>query len=261
LLYNFSYPSIISITVFFTQRQGVQKTFKNTLLTSTIILTVGLFSGLVSCSGAVRFASKEQHPSNEISESDSIRILRGMTSEQDSSLRFATDIEFTAEEISESDREIPEHIKIDVNELIRQHSRMDTINSIPTSYERMIMQIINYLGTPYKFGGNSRKGVDCSAFTQTIMLEVFNLEIPRSTLGQVKIGREVLRDELEFGDLIFFNTRRRQIPGHVGIYLWDQYFAHSSTKHGVILSSMESGYYDRKFYSARRIEEVYALTR
>jgi cell wall-associated NlpC family hydrolase len=184
-----------------------------------------------------------------------------MTSEQDSSLRFSTDIEFTAEEISESDREIPEHIKIDVNELIRQHSRMDTINSIPTSYERMIMQIINYLGTPYKFGGNSRKGVDCSAFTQTIMLEVFNLEIPRSTLGQVKIGREVPRDELEFGDLIFFNTRRRQIPGHVGIYLWDKYFAHSSTKHGVILSSMESGYYDRKFYSARRIEEVYALTR
>ncbi|MFH2003654.1 MAG: NlpC/P60 family protein [Bacteroidota bacterium] len=236
-------------------------TFNNILSVSKIILTIGLLSVLISCSGPIRFASKEHSPSNGISKSDSLRIVRGLNSEKDSSLRFANDVEFTDEEIRESENEIPEHIKVDVNELIRQHSRMDTLNSIPTSYERMIMQIINYLGTPYKFGGNSRKGIDCSAFTQTMISEVFNLEIPRSTLGQIKIGNEVRREELEFGDLIFFNTRRRQVPGHVGIYLWDQYFAHASTKHGVVISSMESGYYDRKFIAARRIEEVFALTR
>lgn len=236
-------------------------TFNNILFVSKIILMVGLLSIIISCSGTIRFASKEHSSSNGISKSDSLRIVRGLNSERDSSLRFASDVEFTDEEIRESENEIPEQIKVDVNELIRQHSRMDTLNSIPTSYERMIMQIINYLGTPYKFGGNSRNGIDCSAFTQTMMSEVFNLEIPRSTLGQIKIGNEVQREELEFGDLIFFNTRRRQVPGHVGIYLWDQYFAHASTKHGVVISSMESGYYDRKFIAARRIEEVAALTR
>ncbi|MBM4175295.1 MAG: hypothetical protein FJ213_03855 [Ignavibacteria bacterium] len=214
-----------------------------------------------SCSGPVRFASKSTNGQNGLSKSDSLRVVRGLNSHQDSSLRFASDIEFSEDEIRESEREIPDQGKIDISELLRQHGRMDTINSIPTSYERTIMQIINFLGTPYKFGGNSRKGIDCSAFTQTIMAEAFNLEIPRSTLGQIKIGSEVRREELEFGDLIFFNTRRRQVPGHVGIYLWDQYFAHASTKHGVTISSMESGYYDRKFISARRIEEVFALTR
>ncbi len=232
----------------------------NYLFLITISLAV-IALAFSSCSGPIRFATKETNGLNGLSKSDSLRIVRGLNSLQDSSLRFTSDIEFTEEEIRDSEREIPDHTKIDVAELLREHGRMDTISSIPTSYERMIMQIINYLGTPYKFGGDSRRGIDCSAFTQTIMSEAFSLEIPRSTLGQIKIGSEVRREELEFGDLIFFNTRRRQIPGHVGIYLWDQYFAHASTKHGVIISSMEVGYYDRKFISARRIEEVSALTR
>jgi cell wall-associated NlpC family hydrolase len=79
-------------------------------------------------------------------------------------------------------------------------------------------------------------------------------------LQQIKIGKPVNRDELQFGDLVFFNTRRRQNPGHVGIYLWDNYFVHASTKYGVTVSSMADGYYDRRFVGARRVEEVYALT-
>lgn len=213
----------------------------------------------IACSGPIRFASKDSSQTISIDRTDSLRIVRALQS--DTSLRFSSDLEFSAEELNEVENEPSESINIKLDEFLTKHKLVDTLSSIPTSYERMLMQIINYIGTPYKFGGNSRKGIDCSAFTQTIFAEVFNLEIPRSTLGQIKIGSEIInKEDLKFGDLVFFNTRRRQIPGHVGIYLWDNLFAHASTRNGVVISTMDLGYYDKRYLSGRRVEEIYALT-
>jgi cell wall-associated NlpC family hydrolase len=214
-----------------------------------------------SCYGPVRFATKTQENGKNYYV-DSLRIARALKiQESDSTQRFATDLEFTEDELKEvlSSEEETKPVE-NLNFLISRYKGLDSSNSIPTNYEKMLMTIINFLGTPYKFGGNSRKGIDCSAFTQLIFQESFNLELPRSTLEQVKIGSPVKRDELKFGDLVFFNTRRRQNPGHVGIYLWDDYFVHASTKYGVTVSSMASGYYDKRFVSAKRIEEIFTLT-
>lgn len=216
-----------------------------------------------SCYGPVRFATKSSTNGNGKSYYiDSLRILKAINSQQqDSTQRFATDIEFTEEELREiiSSEEEVKPIE-NIAELISKYGGIDTNNSIPTNYEKFLMTVISYLGTPYKFGGTSRKGIDCSAFTKLIFQEALSVELPRSTLEQVKLGYPVTRDNLKFGDLVFFNTRRRQNPGHVGIYLWDNYFVHASTKYGVTVSSMASGYYDKRFVGARRINEVYNLT-
>lgn len=218
---------------------------------------------LPACFGPVRFATKTNNNGNNKSfYIDSLRIVSAIKSQQqDSTQRFATDLEFTEEELreiilSEEETKPVENAK----DFFSKYAVIDTSNSMPTKYEKFLMTLISYLGTPYKFGGNSRKGIDCSAFTKLIFQESLNLELPRSTLEQIKIGKPVNRDNLEFGDLVFFNTRRRQNPGHVGIYLWDNYFVHASTKYGVIVSSMSSGYYDRRFVGARRIDEVFNLT-
>lgn len=121
--------------------------------------------------------------------------------------------------------------------------------------EKIIMEIIKYLDTPYKFGGNTNKGIDCSAFTKAVFGNSFSVELPRTAREQFQLGDEINdMSELKFGDLIFFNTRRRVKPGHVGIYIGDRLFAHSSSKQGVMVSSLDTEYYAKKFMGGRRVE-------
>ena len=123
--------------------------------------------------------------------------------------------------------------------------------------EKMLMEIIKYLDTPYKYGGNSKNGIDCSAFTQAIFQNTFSVILLRSARDQYTQGFVVDdREKLQFGDLIFFNTRRRVRPGHVGIYIGDNLFAHSSSKNGVIVSSLDLDYYSQRFMGGRRIEGI-----
>lgn len=127
-----------------------------------------------------------------------------------------------------------------------------------TKRELVMMEIIKLLNTPYKYGGNTTDGIDCSAFTQRVYKNALNFLLERSARYQFTQGVEISsKEELQFGDLIFFDTRRRVRPGHVGIYLFDNLFAHASSKRGVIVSSMESGYYSRKYMGARRFEELF----
>jgi NlpC/P60 family len=124
-----------------------------------------------------------------------------------------------------------------------------------TIREKMLMEIIKYLGTPYKYGGNTKAGMDCSAFTQIIFKDVFNLPLERSARLQYTQGSVIGKgEELKVGDLLFFNTRKRVKPGHVGIYIGDNLFAHASTKKGVTITELDYDYYARNFMGARRFE-------
>lgn len=121
--------------------------------------------------------------------------------------------------------------------------------------EKVLMEIIEYLNTPYKYGGNSKKGIDCSAFTQTVFNNTLSIQLLRSARDQYTQGTVIEnREELKFGDLVFFNTRRRVKPGHVGIYIGDNLFAHASSKKGVIVSSLDHDYYSKRFMGGRRID-------
>lgn len=118
------------------------------------------------------------------------------------------------------------------------------------------LPILHYLeewvGVPYLFGGNTKKGVDCSSFVQQLVYTLHNIPISRMVKTQFEECRAVMRDELKEGDLIFFHTTR---PGlsHVGYYLGNNKFVHASSTRGVIVDDLRSPYYTKAFRYGGRI--------
>lgn len=106
-------------------------------------------------------------------------------------------------------------------------------------------------GTRYRLGGLSKAGIDCSGFVYLTFLDRLGLELPRSTHFQSQKGKDVARNQLQTGDLVFFRTGRYN---HVGIYLEDGKFMHSSTKSGVRISSLSNSYWQRTYWKAKRLQ-------
>jgi hypothetical protein len=134
------------------------------------------------------------------------------------------------------------------------NSRRIRPEDVPASVNRdqFLLEVVSYLGVRYSYGGVTTEGMDCSGFTCQVFKRGANTDIPRSTAEQFRSGRRVSREELRFGDLVFFNTTGES-PSHVGIYLEDDIFAHASVVEGVTLSSLESTYYKKRFVGARRV--------
>ncbi len=106
-------------------------------------------------------------------------------------------------------------------------------------------------GVPYKYGGTSRKGVDCSSLMQILYRDAFGLKIPRTTKHQAKIGHQVNKNSSREGDLVFFKTGYN--TRHSGILIAKGKFIHSSTKYGVIISSLNNPYWKSKYWQTRRV--------
>ncbi|MGR6981456.1 NlpC/P60 family protein [Testudinibacter sp. P27/CKL/0425] len=107
--------------------------------------------------------------------------------------------------------------------------------------------------TPYILGGNSRRGVDCSGFVMRTFADRFDIPLPRTTSAQAKQGVYIERSNVQTGDLVFFKTGRGPNGYHVGIYVKDDLFLHASTKGGVIYSSLNSPYWKKAYWQARRV--------
>jgi probable lipoprotein NlpC len=112
-------------------------------------------------------------------------------------------------------------------------------------------------GTPYVDGGMSASGLDCSGFTLLAYRDVFGMNLPRTAGEQAAFGQEVTREALEPGDLVFFQTGAAK--RHVGIYLADDQFIHASLSRGVTISSLDDGYWHRKYLTARRLSNQISL--
>lgn len=124
-----------------------------------------------------------------------------------------------------------------------------------TSNMKLFNFVYDWIGTPYRFGGNTKKGVDCSAFTKQLYSQVFNLDIKRNSRDIFSMVSPIGRDELKEGDLVFFKIHSRSIS-HIGIYLGDNRFAHASLK-GVAISNLDDAYYARYFYKGGRVLEAF----
>lgn len=109
----------------------------------------------------------------------------------------------------------------------------------------------DWKGVPYRYGGLSPRGVDCSGFVYLTFLSRLGMEVPRTTTELLQSGEKVKRDEIQVGDLVFFRTG----PGnrHVGIYMGNGDFLHASTSQGVMTSSLSNPYWHRRYWQARRL--------
>jgi len=112
--------------------------------------------------------------------------------------------------------------------------------------------IDNWFGTRYKLGGTSKRGIDCSALTGALLLAVYGFNLPRTARQQYDATDHIDKDELQEGDLVFFNTHGG--VSHVGVYLENDYFLHAST-HGVTISSLDDHYYAKRFICGGRVED------
>ncbi|MDH4070478.1 MAG: C40 family peptidase [Ignavibacteria bacterium] len=129
-------------------------------------------------------------------------------------------------------------------------------NATPPGVDRdaVLLDVVSYLGVPYRYGGGSKRGIDCSGFTLNVYRNSLGIALPRTAREQFQAGSTIPGDGLQFGDLVFFNTTGNGIS-HVGIYLEDDLFAHASVTYGVTISSLESSYYRKRYIGARRVVE------
>jgi len=118
---------------------------------------------------------------------------------------------------------------------------------------KMFEFIDEWYGTPYRLGGTTKKGVDCSAFSQFLFASVYGFSIPRTAREQYNLTTRISRTQLKEGDLIFFNTRGG--VSHVGIYLQNNKFVHAATSGGVMISDIFDEYWARKFVGVGRLKD------
>lgn len=108
-----------------------------------------------------------------------------------------------------------------------------------------------YQGTPYQYGGATAAGFDCSGFIRTAFNEALGRSLPRTTQQMVAMGEPVTRDQLQPGDLVFFNANGKN--GHAGIFMGDDRFIHASSSMGVTESSLNDLYWRPRYSQARRL--------
>lgn len=127
-------------------------------------------------------------------------------------------------------------------------SKVENLTSIEKQLQNAFQE---WEGTPYRYGGESSNGIDCSAFTQQVFRDFFGTDIPRSTRSQLQEGKGVRRKSIKTGDLIFFKTGRRAL--HVGISMGDGDFIHASVSSGVMISNIAEHYWAVRYLGARRV--------
>jgi len=167
------------------------------------------------------------------------------------------------EEINEATEE--EDLLGDDEDIVMNESLVDLEKNVDTNSELLgqwgspderslfIRVAKGFLGAPYRLGGSSVRGLDCSAFVKKIY-EFFDVSLPRTAREQAHVGKHVSRDELKEGDLVFFNTRRAF--GHVGIYIGNNEFVHASSgrERAVRIDTLDKPYYNKRFIKAVRIK-------
>lgn len=119
-------------------------------------------------------------------------------------------------------------------------------------YIRLGQIVQKYLGKPYKGKSRWDDGLDCSLFSSQVFREYDGRILPRSAEEQSKLGTDVPRNLLRYGDLVFFKTERNRIS-HVGIFIDHNQFVHASTSRGVIISHMSEKYWAKRYAGGRRI--------
>ncbi len=117
---------------------------------------------------------------------------------------------------------------------------------------RFLDEIDSWLGTPYVYGGISKKGTDCSGMIMTMYKTIYNLSLNRSANDMQKDVRFIDLNKAKLGDILFFKINGDRVS-HVGLYLGNNRFIHATTNKGVIISNLSEDYYSKRYYKCGRI--------
>jgi cell wall-associated NlpC family hydrolase len=118
-------------------------------------------------------------------------------------------------------------------------------------YKRLERQYRNWKGTPYRLGGMTRNGIDCSGFVHVAFRDGLGMRIPRTTQTLASRGYPISKKQLKVGDLVFFKTGFGK--HHVGIYIGNQQFIHASTSSGVMKSRLDNPYWSDHYWKSVRL--------
>lgn len=129
---------------------------------------------------------------------------------------------------------------------------LDRIREGKSRNKSLYTFIEEWYGTPYRFGGTTRNGIDCSAFTRQLYGDVYNLDILRTSIEQFSTALFVPKEHLKEGDLVFFKIHGKRIS-HVGVYLYDGKFVHASVSQGVVISDLADAYWTRYYAGGGRM--------
>lgn len=117
---------------------------------------------------------------------------------------------------------------------------------------QMLQSIEQWWGTKYCLGGSTKNCVDCSAFTQSVLRDVYSVEMPRTAQEQYEATERIEQEDLKEGDLVFFYTSGRRIS-HVGVYIMNNKFVHAAVSQGVSVSDLNDTYWKARYRGAGRI--------
>lgn len=120
--------------------------------------------------------------------------------------------------------------------------------------EKLYKFIDEWLGVPHVTGGMSKKGIDCSGFVGILEKEIYDKTLPRISRQMAENVKRKYENQLEEGDLIFFDFNGQQFS-HVGVYLKNNKFVHSSTKRGIIISDLKDNWYYKYFSRAGAVKD------
>jgi lipoprotein Spr len=118
--------------------------------------------------------------------------------------------------------------------------------------KKLVEYIHQWWSVPYRIGGSSMSGIDCSNFVKGLTNYAYGLDLPRTSREQAAFCSEINKEELKEGDLVFFNTGRG--ISHVGLYMANNKFVHASTSMGVVISSLDEPYWKRRYVKSGRLE-------
>ncbi len=156
--------------------------------------------------------------------------------------------------------EKPEIVNVDQKYVIMAKNIEDELKKVPespefaekTSPDKLVTFAKKLLNIPYKFGGNTILGIDCSSYVKKVY-GLMGVNLPRTAREQFKEGEEIVKEELSVGDLVFFRTYA-SFPSHVGIYLGNNLFIHASSKgKKVTIDNLETPYYVKRFIGGKRL--------
>lgn len=133
----------------------------------------------------------------------------------------------------------------------------DTATGWKAKTQEVIINALSLTGIKYKFGGNSPEtGFDCSGFVRYVFRNAANLTLPPTARAISQLGKTVNKDELQPGDLVFFNTLKSAFS-HVGIYIGDNKFIHSPRSGASVrVENMQQSYWSSRFNGAQRLDKV-----